>query len=53
MPCLWQCSAPCHRRHEGMQVVFLELGVGGNTPAIIKYPSGSIRGKTQTPPMCA
>lgn len=26
------------RRHEGMRVVFLELGVGGNTPVIIKYP---------------
>ena len=26
------------RRHEGMRVVFLELGVGYNTPGIIKYP---------------
>ena len=26
------------RRHEGQQVLFLELGVGGNTPVIIKYP---------------
>lgn len=26
------------RRHQGMRVVFLELGVGGNTPVIIKYP---------------
>lgn len=26
------------RRHEGVRVVYLELGVGGNTPAIIKYP---------------
>lgn len=26
------------RRHDGLRVVFLELGVGGNTPAIIKYP---------------
>lgn len=26
------------RRHEGMQVLFLELGVGMNTPGIIKYP---------------
>lgn len=25
-------------RHEGMRVVFLELGVGSNTPVIIKYP---------------
>lgn len=26
------------RRHEGARVLFLELGVGGNTPGIIKYP---------------
>lgn len=26
------------RRHQGLRVLFLELGVGGNTPAIIKYP---------------
>lgn len=26
------------RRHEGLRVVFLELGVGYNTPAIIKFP---------------
>lgn len=26
------------RRHEGMRMVFLELGVGTNTPVIIKYP---------------
>lgn len=26
------------RRHEGMRTVFLELGVGMNTPAVIKYP---------------
>ncbi len=26
------------RRHEGMKIVYLELGVGGNTPVIIKYP---------------
>ena len=26
------------QRHEGAKVVFLELGVGGNTPVIIKYP---------------
>lgn len=26
------------RRHEGMHVLFLELGVGANTPVIIKYP---------------
>ena len=26
------------RRHEDMHVLYLELGVGANTPAIIKYP---------------
>ena len=26
------------RRHKGLRVMFLELGVGGNTPGIIKYP---------------
>ncbi len=26
------------RRHENLHVLFLELGVGGNTPVIIKYP---------------
>ncbi len=26
------------RQHEGMRILFLELGVGGNTPGIIKYP---------------
>lgn len=26
------------RRHENLQVLFLELGVGSNTPVIIKYP---------------
>ena len=26
------------RRHENMRVLFLELGVGANTPVIIKYP---------------
>ena len=26
------------RRHEGLHVLFLELGVGANTPVIIKYP---------------
>lgn len=26
------------RRHQGLRVLFLELGVGGNTPVIIKYP---------------
>ena len=26
------------RRHKNLKVLYLELGVGGNTPAIIKYP---------------
>lgn len=26
------------RRHENCRVLFLELGVGSNTPVIIKYP---------------
>lgn len=26
------------RRHEGMHVLYLEIGVGSNTPVIIKYP---------------
>lgn len=26
------------REHEGMRVLFLEVGVGANTPVIIKYP---------------
>lgn len=26
------------RRHEGSHILFLELGVGSNTPGIIKYP---------------
>lgn len=33
------------RRHEGLKVVFLELGVGGNTPAIIKYPFWEMVGR--------
>ena len=26
------------RRHDGLHILFLELGVGANTPVIIKYP---------------
>ncbi len=26
------------RRHKGLNILFLELGVGNNTPVIIKYP---------------
>ena len=38
----WYASASCYedflRRHNGMHILFLELGVGMNTPGIIKYP---------------
>lgn len=33
------------RRHEGMRVLYLELGVGGNTPVIIKYPFWNMTAK--------
>ena len=33
------------RRHEGMHMLFLELGVGFNTPVIIKYPFRQITAK--------
>lgn len=38
----WQQAAKRYQdfifRHSGQKVVYLELGVGGNTPGIIKYP---------------
>ena len=38
----WYCAAERYeeflRRHENLHILFLELGVGYNTPAIIKYP---------------
>ena len=38
----WHKAAMCYdeflQRHKGMKTVFLELGVGYNTPGIIKYP---------------
>ncbi len=38
----WHAAALRYQRflecHEGLRVLFLELGVGGNTPVIIKYP---------------
>lgn len=38
----WYAASDCYqdflRRHEEMRVLYLELGVGGNTPGIIKYP---------------
>lgn len=33
------------RRHEELHVLFLELGVGFNTPAIIKYPFWQMNSK--------
>lgn len=33
------------RRHEGLHILFLELGVGLNTPIIIKYPFWQMTGK--------
>ena len=38
----WHKAAGCYedfiRRHKDLKVVYLELGVGRNTPGIIKYP---------------
>jgi len=38
----WHRAAECYdeflRRHKGLHILFLELGVGMNTPVIIKYP---------------
>lgn len=38
----WYAAFSCYedflRRHEGLLVLFLEIGVGMNTPGIIKYP---------------
>lgn len=38
----WHRAAVCYqdflRRHEGARVLFWEIGVGGNTPGIIKLP---------------
>lgn len=38
----WYKASECYyefvRRHEGQKILFLELGVGFNTPVIIKYP---------------
>ena len=38
----WHRAAARHseflRLHEGMRTLYLEIGVGGNTPGIIKYP---------------
>lgn len=38
----WYKAAGCYedflRRHTGLHILFLEVGVGANTPVIIKYP---------------
>lgn len=34
-------------RHGNMRVLFFELGVGGNTPAIIKYPFWQMTAKNE------
>lgn len=35
------------RRHVGLHILYLELGVGGNTPGIIKYPFWQMTAKNQ------
>ena len=35
------------RRHSNMRILFLELGVGGNTPVIIKYPFWQMTAKNE------
>ena len=35
------------RRHENLHVLFLELGVGANTPVIIKYPFWALAMKNE------
>ena len=40
-------------RHQNMRVLYLELGVGGNTPVIIKYPFWQMTAKnSQTTYVC-
>ena len=40
-------------RHQNMRVIYLELGVGGNTPVIIKYPFWQMTAKnSQTTYVC-
>ena len=36
------------RRHRGLHVLFLEIGVGANTPGIIKYPFWQMTAKNRT-----
>jgi len=35
------------RRHQNFKIVYLELGVGGNTPVIIKYPFWNFTNKNK------
>lgn len=50
----WYKANSCYedflRRYEGLNVLYLELGVGGNTPVIIKYPfwSYTLKNKNAT-----
>lgn len=39
------------QRHKGMNILFLELGVGGNTPVIIKYPFWRMTAENPKAPM--
>ena len=41
------------RSRKELRVVFLELGVGYNTPGIIKYPFWQMTAANPRPPMCA
>ncbi len=40
------------RRHEGVHMLFLELGVGFNTPVIIKYPFWQMTAKNSNAVYC-
>ena len=35
------------KRHENLKIVYLELGVGNNTPVIIKYPFWDMTSKNK------
>ena len=41
------------RRHDGLHILFLELGVGANTPVIIKYPFWQMTAKKPLRPFMA
>ena len=47
----WHAAANRYRdflhRHKGMRTLFLEFGVGGNTPGIIKYPFWQMTAENQ------